>query len=107
MAHAEKRKCERKLVREKVIYSFGNLFYSGNLWNVSQDGMFVETAYCLPVDATLMLIMKKNDSFLNLIVKVKRLARNIGMYKGMGLQLMNSPGSYLEYLNSLEPSYKN
>jgi hypothetical protein len=107
VAFLEKRNCERKLVREKVIYSFGNIFYSGKLLNVSKEGIYVETAYCLPVDATLMLIMKINDSFINLIVKVKRLVRNSGLYKGMGLQLMNTPNSYLDYVNSLEPAYEN
>jgi len=106
MAHFDKRKCERKLVREKVIYSFGNVFYSGNLRNVSKEGMFVETAYCLPVDASMILVMKYNDSFLNLRVKVKRLVRKSGSYKGMGLQLMNAQGRYLEYVDSLEPAYK-
>ena len=106
MAHDEKRKCARKLVREKVIYSFGNIFYSGKLLNVSKEGMFIETAYCLPVDGMLMLIMKINDSFVNLKVQVKRLVRSSGVYRGMGLQLMNSPTSYLEYVNILEPACK-
>ena len=103
MDHFEKRKCERKLVRERVIYSFGNVFYSGNLLNVSKEGMFVETAYCLPVDARLTVIMKNHNIFLNLIVKVKRLVRNSGLYKGMGLQLTDQQRSYVEYVDSLEP----
>ena len=107
MVHLERRKFERKLVREKVIYSFGNIFYSGRLSNVSSEGMFVETVYCFPVDATLMLMMKKNESFVNLIVKVKRLVRNSGLYKGMGVQLMNSPGSYLKFVDNLELMYQN
>jgi Tfp pilus assembly protein PilZ len=107
MAYIEKRKYARKLLREKVIYSFGNVFYSGNLRNVSKEGMFVEATYCFPVDDWLILVMKYNDSFLNLRVKVKRLVRNSGSYKGMGLQLMNAQGRYLEYVNSLEAAYSN
>jgi len=103
MDHFEKRKCERKLVRERIIYSFGNIFYSGDLRNVSMVGMFVETAYCLPVDARLTVIMKNHNIFLNLIVKVKRLVRNSGLYKGMGLQLTDQQRSYVEYVDSLEP----
>jgi hypothetical protein len=106
MVHLERRKFVRKLVREKVIYSFGNIFYSGRLSNVSGEGMFIETAYCFPVYATLMLMMKKDENFINLIVKVKRLVRNRGSYKGIGVQLMNSPGSYLKFVDNLELAHQ-
>ena len=107
MDHFEKRKCERKLVRERIIYSFGNIFYSGDLRNVSMEGMFVETAYCLPVDARLTVIMKNHNIYLNLIVKVKRLVRKSGLYRGMGLQLTDRQRRYEEYVDRLGTSVKN
>jgi hypothetical protein len=102
--HMERRACERVNTNVDVRFFCGNMFYSGVVKNLSENGMFVSTMRCLPFDSTFDILFRLEDEIIKVPVKVKRIEKTEGFYDGMGLEILERPRSYLAYVERLKSS---
>jgi PilZ domain-containing protein len=89
----EHRQSERHRVRFKLVYDDGNSFNAGSVSNVSETGLFLETALPLPV-GTIVRLMPLNDAGDRIFEVDARVMRTIPYDPtsidpaGMGLQFL-------------------
>lgn len=90
----EHRQSERHRVKFKLIYDDGNSFNAGSVSNVSETGVFLETALPLPV-GTIVRLMPLNNVNDKIFEVAARVARAVPYDPtsiepaGMGLQFMD------------------
>jgi hypothetical protein len=102
MKFSEKRTSERIHTNVEVRFFCGNMFYSGVIKNISEQGMFISTKRCLPFDSQFEILFRSESEILKVPVKVSRIEKTEGFYDGMGVELLDKPRSYLVYLNQLK-----
>jgi uncharacterized protein (TIGR02266 family) len=89
----EHRQSERHRVRFKLVYDDGNSFNAGSVSNVSETGLFLETALPLPV-GTIVRLMPLNDAGDRIFEVDARVMRTVPYDEtslepaGMGLQFV-------------------
>lgn len=89
-------------VNISVRFSCSNDEYNGTVSNLSEKGMFICTdKMCFPFDSEFNLIFPVEDQLLNLPVKVCRITKTADRYDGIGIELLNLPQTYLDYVGSL------
>ena len=98
----EKRVCARILANIDSRFFYGNLFYSGLVTNLSDRGMFISTKSFLPSDAMFIIIIRLENEFLKVIAKVKRVTSKVDNNAGMGVELLNPPRSYIDFINRMK-----
>lgn len=99
----EKRAFERKPAGEEVSISHGNMFYSGTILNISENGMFISTKKYFPLDTTSVIFIRKTNNHIKLFTKVKRITVSHEKGNGIGVELLTPPQAYLDFVNSLKP----
>ncbi len=97
----EKRVFERISVKKEISILYCNLFYSGTVLNLSPKGMFVETNKRFPVGFTSIIFLSKNNDSMKLLAKVKQITEPDGYNNGVGLELLNPPQSYFEFIDAI------
>jgi hypothetical protein len=102
MEFIEKRLSDRISTNVEVRFFCGNMFYSGMITNLSENGMFISTKRCLPFDSTFEILFRSEHEIMKVPVKVSRIEKTEGFYDGMGLELLERPRSYSAYLNQLK-----
>jgi Tfp pilus assembly protein PilZ len=102
----QKRAFERVNTRLDARFFCGNMFYSGIITNLSENGMFISTKRCLPFDSTFEILIHLEDEILKVPVKVTRIVKTEGFYDGMGVELLERPRNYLEFVNQLKSTSK-
>jgi hypothetical protein len=76
--------------------------YSGRVTNLSAKGMYISTdQICFPLDAEFELILNIEAAILSVPVKIRRITRTADRYDGIGVELLNLPQKYLEFIGSL------
>lgn len=95
----ERRSSVRVPVGEDVKICEGNLFFSGTALNISDRGMFIGTKKSFPLNAISLIVMRIKDRLLKLPAKIKRSTLETGFYDGIGVELIDPPRDYLEFLN--------
>jgi len=101
MTCVEKRAFNRILVNINVRFFHGNIFYSGIVRNLSEQGMFIDTQKCLPSDSMFIVIIREENALLKVIVKVKRASTNADACLGMGVELLSPSAGYLDFIHGL------
>jgi len=104
---AEKRIYERIPVDLKSRFSYGNIFNSGTITNLSKKEMFIKTENVIPVDSVITVIMHTGKELFQVFAKVKRLNRTAEHYDGMDIEIISSNYNYLKYVKSLASVYTN
>jgi hypothetical protein len=98
----QRRAFERIPVNIYVRFCCGNDDYNGTVSNLSEKGMFIRTCnMCFPFDSEFNLFLPLEDELLNLPVKVRRITKTDDRYDGIGIELLNLPQRYLDYIESL------
>ena len=98
----KKRAFERIPVDFEVRLPCGNMFYSGTVLNLSEKGMFISTKRIYPVDSILNIQMEKETVYL--LARVKSFKKTDGNSDGIGVEILNPPQNYLEFVSSLKAS---
>jgi hypothetical protein len=80
-----------------------NTEYFGTLVDLSEKGMFIRSQKIrFPLESEFDILIPLNEDMLNVRVKVNRLIKsNDYYYDGMGVELLNPPTKYLEFLINL------
>ena len=101
----EKRTCERIATNLEAKFFCGDYLHRGTITNVSEKGICINTVMCFPHGTNVKLLIPVKEDILEVPVQVKRVAKKDGFYNTMGLELLNSPQNYMEFLNGLTPAF--
>ncbi len=83
-------------------FFYSNLFYSGNVINISERGMFISTKRFIPSDSMFVVLIRGEDALYKVVARVKRIARDTGGNDGIGVELMSPSAGYLSFVNRLK-----
>jgi hypothetical protein len=98
----QKRAFKRIRSNIKVKFSCCDIHYDGIITNLSENGMFINTSgMSFPFDSELEILIHLENMMLKVPVKVSRMTKSRDCYDGMGVELLNPPQRYLEFINSL------
>lgn len=76
--------------------------YFGTVTNLSEKGMFIKSQkICFPLMLQFEISIPVEQEMLNIPVKVNRMIKSNGYYDGMGVELLEQPQKYLEFINWL------
>jgi len=97
----QRRAFERISVDFKVRYFCGDTAWNGNVTDLSENGMFIDTTIDFPFDSNFELVLPINDEVMKISAVIKRMVKDKGVYKGMGVELVDPPENYLQLVNEL------
>lgn len=99
----EKRSVERLQSGIDARFNYGDMFYAGTILNLSEKGMFIKTKICLPAGSMFVVLVRKEYELLKMLARVKYSAREKADCEGMGVEILNPPTNYEEYVDRLRP----
>ncbi len=98
MVFAEKRAFKRVSAKISVVYLYGNMFYSGDILNLSEKGIFIRTKWCIPHESVFVLMIQVGNELLKVMAKVKRSARLNNNCDGIGIEIPDPSDGYLDFV---------
>jgi len=107
----KKRAHERIPLDMEISFLQFNTKYSGTVKDISKNGMYIETDTSLPFNskidlhmpfkASLKILIDFNNEVLEVPVQAKRLVKNGSSFFRMGVTLLNSSSSYMDFMSGL------
>ena len=97
-----KRIFERIPASIKVRFCCGDTEYHGIASNLSKNGMFInikEIAFPFASHFEVFVLLK--EEVLKIQAKVNRVMKPTDLYSGIGVELINPPQNYLEFIDDL------
>ena len=79
----------------------GNLFYASSITDFSEKGVFLNARMNFNVNSVFVLVLLIKNRIVNVLGKVKRVVKTGDLKEsvsGMGVELINPPVRYLEYV---------
>ena len=102
------REFERVPSNFKVRFSCFHTDYTGTVINISENGMFIKTGkMSFPFDSTLEILVHLKHKIFKVPVEVSRMTKSKDHYDGPGVKLLDTPGDYLDLLNTYMLIHKN
>ena len=74
---------------------------SGTVKNLSEKGMFISTELGFPLAPQLKILFFLEKDVLHLPGNVRSLNKSGEIYNGIGVELINPPQDYIEFVSSL------
>jgi len=106
----EKRSFERIDTRLRVEFDCNNTICCSAVINLSENGMLLRTRELFfPLETKFEICLHLKEEVLIVPVKVRRLDKSVNIYDSIGLELINPPQKYFDYvdrLRSSSPSYR-
>jgi Tfp pilus assembly protein PilZ len=99
--YAEKRSYERFHTSLDARLFYGKLIYAGKITDLSQKGMFINTKVEFPVNSKFMLVVLLEGRTVKIPIKVIRTSKtdiNNDPESGIGVELLDTPGLYLDFI---------
>jgi len=96
-----KRNSERTPVNLALRFPFSNTFIPGTVTDLSENGMFINTELCFPLESKFEVRIKLDTEILTIPVQIARVVKANNKYSGMGVRILNSPPGYRKFLSSL------
>jgi hypothetical protein len=89
-------------VRLNVTFHSGGNTYAGTITNLSEDGIFVSTnSLNIPPDPEFKISIPIAQQTVHLPARLVRTVKTNGHYNGFGVELINPPQQYLDYVDEL------
>ena len=101
----DKRSFERIDADVDVRFSYGYIFYTGNITNLSERGLFIRTKNCLPDNSLILIMYRVEDELLKILARVKRSIKSNRYNDGMGIEVINPQSKYLDFVNNMKSIY--
>jgi hypothetical protein len=98
----EQRTYYRIQTGESVRIYYRNKIYPGTTLNLSQKGMFINTKRWFSSNSLCLIDIKIGDELLKFLSRVKQFTKINSDSYGVGVEILNPPQNYLEYVNSLK-----
>ncbi len=102
MFDMEKRSYERIEAVQLVRISCRNKIYTGATLNLSEKGIFVDIKRGFSTNIMCSIYIYIDDQLLKMLARVKHFTRINGSCYGVGIEVINSPKNYLEYMKNLK-----
>ncbi len=93
---------ERVSANIEAKFFYGNSIYSGEITNLSENGIFISTKICFPFESRFEILIPLDGKVVKVPVKVSRIIKTDDFYDGMGLELLEQPRNYVEIVSSLK-----
>jgi hypothetical protein len=101
----EKRYYERITTRLRVEFDCNNTICCSAVINLSENGMLLRTKdIYFPLDTKFEIFMHLKEEVLIVPVKVSRLDKTANNYDIIGIELINPPQKYFDYVDNLRSS---
>jgi hypothetical protein len=94
----ERRTGKRVSLTQEIFISSKNEKRSATLTNCSEEGMYIKTSISYPFDYAYEVFIPEKNSLLKVPVKVIRIDKSGPAYDGMGVELLDLPQKYLEFV---------
>jgi len=79
-----------------------NKVYKGTLMNLSESGMFIRTNNMpFPLHSQIEISIPMNEEVISVSGKFVREENIRGYYNGIGVEVLNSPKNYIDFIYSL------
>ncbi len=101
----EKRSFERIDADVDVRFSYGYIFYTGSITNLSEKGLFIRTKNCLPMNSLILIMYRVEDELIKILARVKRSTKSNRYDDGMGIEVLNPQKKYIDYVNNMKSIY--
>ena len=95
------RNTERMPINLSARFPCANAFCPGTVTDLSENGLFINTELCFPVDSKIQIFIKLKDEMLKLPVEIVRIVKSGYKYTGMGVKILSIPKQYLEFVIKL------
>ena len=100
----EKREFKRTEITLPVKYLCENMLYNGTVKNISENGMFINTCNFLPCNNKVELLIPLKEEISRFSAIIRRIEREDDSRYNIGIELLNPPEKYMEFINSLKSS---
>jgi len=97
----KKRSVERIPLSLEAEFDWSREIRSGSLANISEKGMLLTTGNCPPMRAKFNISLPTDGGLLKVPVRVRRVLKKDNRYTAVGLEVVNPPRQYLDYVYSL------
>ncbi len=97
----ERRKKKRIETYLKLIFNCSSFQYFGTAINCSETGMCINTKHYLSCESDLEIAIPLRDQRLNLKASITRVVKEEEYYDILGIELLNPPQAYLDFLDTL------
>ena len=98
----EKRAHKRLPSKLQARLVYGNLFYASSVTDFSEKGVFLKAKMNFNVNSVFVLVLLLSNRIVNVLGKVKRVVKpdyqKESISSGMGVELINPPAQYLEFV---------
>ncbi len=86
----------------KVRFCCGDTEYHGTATNLSKNGMFINIKeMTFPFASQFEVFVLLKEEILKINARVNRVIKSTGLYGGVGVELINPPRNYLEFVDNL------
>ncbi len=79
----------------------GNMFYTGNIKNLSKEGMFIKTNMLVPSSSLFVVILSVKDKLLRLLARARRIVEKNSTLSGIGIEIIDPPQQYTDFVEDL------
>lgn len=87
----------------KVRYHLNHTDYSGTITNLSEKGMFIRShKISYPLEQEFEITFSIKEEILCVPVNLVRIIMSLDFHNGMGVELIDPPKKYLEFLDNLK-----
>ena len=93
---------ERVSANVEAKFFYGNEICTGEIANLSENGIFISTKLCFPFETRFEIFIPIDGEVLKVPVRVGRIVKTGEFYDGMGVELLEQPRNYLEFVISLK-----
>jgi hypothetical protein len=97
----EKRAFERMPLKTQVKFFSGKTEYTGTMMNFSEKGMYISAEVNFPLKTQLQILIPVKEEIMKVFAEVRNFTKSGHVYNGIGIELINPPQSYIEFINSL------
>ena len=98
----EKRAHKRLSSKLPARLVYGNLFYASSVTDFSEKGVFLKARMNFNINSVFVLVLLIGNRIVNVLGKVKRVVKSNDhketISSGMGVELVNPPVQYLEFV---------
>ena len=98
-----KRKSDRILTDIKVLFLCDHFQHAGTASNCSDTGMCITTPQYIPCEdhIGITISLEEDKEECNLSARIRRIVRRNDSHDTLGVELLNPPQEYTDYLDSL------
>ncbi|HBH61326.1 MAG TPA: hypothetical protein DDX85_06220 [Nitrospiraceae bacterium] len=89
-----------------VKYMCEDMLYSGTIKNLSENGMFIKTSNFLPCVNWIEIFVPLEEEISKFFARIRRIEKIDDANFSMGIELLNPPYSYIEFVGNLKAAMK-